>query len=676
MARERRSAAWIAACATIALGVVFGLHRIVDPDVFQQVAVGRAILADPSSIGTSSFHHTVPAYGYIADKWLASVAVAIFQAVAGQDGLMLYQILLCVGFATCAFTTLRIWGGAPWVAASGAALALFGCAFRLEPRPDTLSLALTLVVAGLVRSRVDFRRLVWLLPSIFAIWVNLHGYFVIGLFVLAAGTVAAVLGDRRVPAIGRSLALLALSTAACCVHPQGVHALAWPIRQLRMLGDHPFLRQAILEFQPTELLFLGFGALHGSLLGLAVALGLAGALGPNRRRAALRIGGGVMIAVVWVLFPPPGMVAWPYRMTFGLWIAAVVEIPRAIRERNVFGVLLFAGASVLAVPLIRNLSLVPPAAMLLLVPVWTAVSQTLRVWRVARLVPAVAALALVAGTGWARLDQRLGPGTSRAPARTGWGVDRQVFPVEAADFIERERPPGRLLNHFDNGGYLLYRFHPERKVLISGNTSMYPPEFFREFHREVIGANADPDRMARLFDARLAVCDHGAPEADLLVGKLANSPGWKLIHVDPAASVFLYADESREVAPDARVAVAAAAVAEAEGDVTRSIATLEAAWASDDNDEVGRWFARALFVRGLRRLDAGLRDQGRVDLVRSVELSPVEPGPWLALAKLDAEEGDLASAADRLRHAVDLGDADGRSAAAIAGDPVLRGIRF
>ncbi len=585
---------------------------------------------------------------------------------------MLYQILLCVTFASCAFTTLRVWGGAPWVATSGTVLALFGCAFRLEPRPGTLSLALTLIVVGLAGSRVDYRRRVWLLPLIFALWVNLHGYFINGLLVLVAATAAALLGDRRVPVLRRSLTLLALCTAACCMHPQGVHALLWPFRQLRMLGEYPFLRQAILEFQPTEVLFRGFGLLHGSLLGLAVATGLAGRLGDSRRSAALRVGVGAALGAVWILFPPPGMVAWPYRMTFALWLAAVVELPQAVRARSIFGVLLFSGASVLAVPLVRNLSLLPPAALLLLVPAWTHAFDGFRPARALRFAPAILALLLLAGTGWARLDERLGPGTAQLHAQTGWGVDRRVFPVEAADFIERERPPGRILNHFDNGGYLLYRFHPERQVLISGNTSMYPPEFFRTFHREVIGANADPERMVRRFDARLAVCNHRAPEARWLIGKLANSPGWKLIHIDPAASVFLYGDEYSEVAPDARVAVLAAEVAEADGDLPRAIATLEAGSAVGEDDDVRRWLARALFVRGLRELDAGFLDRGRADLMRSVELRPGESGPWLALAKLDAEAGDFDSAEDRLRRALDLGDPDGRIAAAIAGDPVLR----
>ncbi len=600
----------------------------------------------------------------------------MFHAVAGEDGLMLYQVLLCAAFAGCAFTTLRVWGGAPWVAASGVALTLFGCAFRLEPRPGTLSLALTLVVVGLIRSRIDYRRLVWLLPVIFVLWVNLHGYFVNGLLVLAAATAAAFLGERGVPGGRRGLTLLALCTAACCVHPQGFHALLWPFRQLRILGEHPFLRQAIVEFQPTGVLLQGFGVLHGTLLGLAGALGLMGALGDHRRHAATRVGIAALLSTVWILFPPEGMSGWPYRMTFGMGIAAVVEIPGAVRERNVFGVLLFTGASVLATPLIRNLSLVPPAAMLLLVPAWTAAFDTFGRSRLAKSLPAIVALVLVAGTGWARLDERLGPGTAELPARTGWGVDRRVFPVEAADFIEREQPSGRLLNHFDNGGYLLYRFHPERQVLISGNTSMYPPEFFRTFHREVIGVNADPERMVQLFDARLAVCSHGAPEADLLVGKLANSPRWKLLHVDSSASVFLFGGpgEHPEVAPDARVAVLAAEVAEAEGDLTLAISTLEAASASHDDEGIRRWLARALFVRGLRELDAGRSHRGRADLMRSVELRPGESGPWLALAKVEAEAGNLESAADRLGRALDAGDPDGQIAAAISGDPVLRKI--
>ncbi|HEY2387359.1 MAG TPA: hypothetical protein VGK30_10380, partial [Candidatus Binatia bacterium] len=42
------------------LGCVFGLHRIVDPDVFLHVVVGKAILAHPSALGVSTFLDAYP----------------------------------------------------------------------------------------------------------------------------------------------------------------------------------------------------------------------------------------------------------------------------------------------------------------------------------------------------------------------------------------------------------------------------------------------------------------------------------------------------------------------------------------------------------------------------------------------------------------------------------------
>jgi hypothetical protein len=125
---------------------------------------------------------------------------------------------------------------------------------------------------------------------------------------------------------------------------------------------------------------------------------------------------------------------------------------------------------------------------------------------------------------------------------TGWGIDRSVLPVAAASFAESERLPGELLNHFDNGGYLLYRFHPTRRVLISGDTSLYPPSWFREFHREVIGRDADVERLTERFDVRTAILGHASPEVEILLGKLARSDSWALVHLDESASVFVHVE--------------------------------------------------------------------------------------------------------------------------------------
>jgi len=545
-----RRAGLLVALGLVALGVVFGLHQIVDPDLFQQVAVGRAILDDPLSIGTSSFTHTYPGHPYIEDKWLASVLVAAVAALGGHDGLMIYQILLVLLATVSWFAMLRATGASAPIALAGVAPILFACAFRLESRPDTWSHALLAAMVLLTTLRLSPRRAYLSVFLLTVVWVNLHGYFVNGLLVLLAATVASWLG-ATVPLLGsgpgrlrRGLGLMLTGIAAGAVHPQGVHALIWPVRQIVILWREPALKQAIQEFFPTTELLEGATASHYVLYASAViaalVLGLRTSPSSHRLRLVLQVGTALL---VWS-FAPRGLGPWPYRGTAVLFFMALFEIVPALRARRFFPLLLFGGFSVMAFPMVRNLSLVPPAALLLLAPSWSeaasggAKAGTL----VRRLAVAAVVIALLLGVSWSRVSDRLASGTYRHPAWFGWGLAADRFPIAAADLVAREELPGELLNNFDTSGYLLYRFHPQRAAFIADNTSIYPASFLSHYREQIMAGAVDPESLHESYGVRTAVLDHGAMETPALLSRLMRSPSWALVHVDRGAAVFLYRD--------------------------------------------------------------------------------------------------------------------------------------
>ena len=551
------------------LGCVFGLHRIVDPDVFLHVVVGKAILAHPSSLGVSTFLDSYPHYTYVEDKWLACVLVALMSTATGEHGLMAYQILLCVAAACGWYGMQRAWGGSRVVAVAGVALALLASAFRLEPRPDTASHAFLAVMLALVVADVPFRRLRWLVPLLMALWVNVHGYFLNGLLVLAAAAACTALGDRTETRLGHTphsgrerLALLGLGAAACLLQPYGWRGLVYPFWQLRNLGGDPTLQRAIEEFTPSTTLLADMGA-GRTLLLLATAIAafvLAWQTNddtPARGRTARRLPVALLrplvalgAALPWLLLPPPGLQAVPYRLSFALLLMAALEVPALLRDRRLLAPVLLAGFTALAVPFVRNLALVPPVSLLVLAPAWTeCAAHLLRRWneRQTRVVAAAALLGLVLPVVWLRLADRMNLGV-RAPLRTGWGVDAERFPVGAIDFLEREHLPGSLLNNFDIGGYLLYRVYPERRAFIAGSTSMYPVSFLATYMTSVL-ADPRPDSLRATYDIETVVLDLASPVTATLIGRLALAPDWALVFLDTGGAVFVHVnDRTREVA--------------------------------------------------------------------------------------------------------------------------------
>jgi hypothetical protein len=534
------------------LGVLFGLHRIVDPDVFLHVVVGKAILKNPMSLGISTFIERYPRYPYVEDKWLASVAVSIADALGGEHGLMAYQILLCVGFAVAFYYMLRAWNASSVASILGVACALLACSFRLEPRPDTISHALLAVVIALTVAETPFRRLRWVVPLLLAGWVNLHGYFVNGLLVLFAAGLCRVLGDRTRSTLhpaaneltaGQWFALLALALGACFLHPQGWKALANPVQQILALAGDSTFKTAIQEFSSSSELLEGMTVAH-ILLVVATLLSIGVLQTTSRGRSpTLRQGAALGAALPWLVWPPSGLAAIPYRMTAALYVMALFEVPEMVRRRCYLGPVLLGGFTVLAAPLIRNLPLLPTAALILVAPAWGEALDTITLGRSRRvwaLTYATAILTVVLPIAWLRLSDRLNVGV-RAPTRTGWGVDHDRFPVAAIDFIERERLPGPLLNNFDVGSYLLYRLYPRRRAFIAGSTYMYPPAFMEDYQRILYREPLDDIR--RRYGTATVVIELASPATQDLLGRLASSPEWSLVFLDRAGAVFLHVNE-------------------------------------------------------------------------------------------------------------------------------------
>ena len=147
---------------------------------------------------------------------------------------------------------------------------------------------------------------------------------------------------------------------------------------------------------------------------------------------------GTAIAVMLLAAPPLAAAPWPYRVSLAFWAAAAVEAPRAARERRLFPVFLFIGFSLLAVPMIRNLSLVPPAAAIVLVPAWM---QTVGVWvrsrSAKRLAIAGVALSAIVVT-WARLADRPPPGRIALQGRDRLGTcQRSISRSSSSETVER-----------------------------------------------------------------------------------------------------------------------------------------------------------------------------------------------------------------------------------------------
>ena len=108
-----------------------------------------------------------------------------------------------------------------------------------------------------------------------------------------------------------------------------------------------------------------------------------------------------------------------------------------------------------------------------------------------------------------------------------------VFPVDAADWIQENDLKGNGFNHFPWGGYLLYRFWPDRLVFIDGQTDFYGEELTREYE-EVITVGESWETVLYKYEVEWALIPAGSDLAEVLT----YDSTWSLVYFDQTAVIF------------------------------------------------------------------------------------------------------------------------------------------
>ena len=188
-------------------------------------------------------------------------------------------------------------------------------------------------------------------------------------------------------------------------------------------------------------------------------------------------------------------------------------------------------------------------------------------------------------------------------------LDPLSTPVAACDFIERHDLRGRFFNHFEFGGYLLWRFWPQRDRLpfMDIHQSGTPRE-----RAAYLAALTDPAGAHATMDTYgidLALVKRVHASEDRLLDSFDADPAFAMVFVDDVAALYV-----RRAGRDSAAAATFAYTLVPGG--TARLATLE--------DAVGR--------------DSSLRQALRAELERMRRSSAANASAHSLLAQLDFED--------------------------------------
>jgi hypothetical protein len=110
---------------------------------------------------------------------------------------------------------------------------------------------------------------------------------------------------------------------------------------------------------------------------------------------------------------------------------------------------------------------------------------------------------------------------------------RESLPVDAAEWIGNQRPDGKMFNHYNWGGYLIWRLWPDYLVFVDGRTDLYGDEILVEY-AQIQGAGSNAMSLLEEYGVSFVL----TPKGSALSTLLQCQEDWTLAYEDDLAVVW------------------------------------------------------------------------------------------------------------------------------------------
>ena len=412
--------------------LLFGLlamtaRNAVDPDLWWHLRTGQWIVETGHIPHSDPFSFTRAGHAWVSHEWLSEVVFYELWKHGGAAALIVFSAIITTAGFMLLYLRCLLYGGKKHWAAAATAFGALASAASWGVRPQMFTLTLASLLLWLLEGGQDRPRLLFWIPPLFLLWLNLHAGFALGLALLFAYGVGLILEtavgntpwQEARPILLRVLLLLLACLAVVPLNPSGAQLYRYPFDTLRSPG----MRSFIVEwFSPDfhDWLYRPF---------LLVWLLLLIALASSRSR-------------------PKGRVIVPLLLTAFAALDAVRHIPIFV---------------LVAVPVIA--AALPVASASLAVSQRRADTSRFRPLFIGAVVILLALFALVK---WATL------------ARNQDAVEAEQFPQKAVAFLRAGDYPQRIFVYYDWGGYAIWKLYPEYRVFADGRADLYGDDLLRQ----------------------------------------------------------------------------------------------------------------------------------------------------------------------------------------------------
>jgi len=458
-----------------------------DADTGYHIRAGEYIIDNLTVPHHDIFSHISPPLAWTAHEWLPEVIFALIHNVLGLTGLVVFMALIIALVYAILLKFLKASGISVIVAALIVVLATSASTIHWLARPHIFSL-LIILIWYIILDIYQYKQknYLYLLPPIMLLWVNLHGGFIaglmlIGVYIMGNAYMAIFQKGEREDKIRKIKTLsiyFALCLLATLINPKGYKILLFPFN----LISNTFIMDHVNEFLSPNfhdnlryeymLLFMIF------LFGVSVL-----------RLNAIEI-------MLVLIFTHMSLYSARYIPLYAIVLSPILAkqidyLLHEYRERR----------------LIRRF---------LAMSERTAKTDSMakyNLWAIATVI----VLTIMVFTG-----------------NLSYEFDKKKLPINALQFIQKEKLQGNMFNNDEFGDYIIYAAWPEYKVFFDGRSDMYGEKIGNEYLK-VTQIKSGWEDVLKKYSVNWIIFHTRSALSSLLLER----DDWKLIYSDKVANIFI-----------------------------------------------------------------------------------------------------------------------------------------
>lgn len=459
--------------AVILLSLYITIEPVWDNDLWWHVQTGKYVIENKTVPKTDvfSFYGIENNFKWIAHEWLSDVVLYVFYSIGWYQGLIIYPVLLLFLTLIVLYATIKdkikdnYLLGFLCLFSTGLILALFS-----STRPHMFSFflfALTMYILKLFKEDEN-NKLIWLLPMLSILWVNLHGgssalLFVMIFFMIIFNSLNFKIGrlesiklpNKKLKAL---FIVLGVSVVTALINPYGYKMLLYPFENM---ADNLMLSSIVEWHSPN------FHTPEGLVVFIILSIPIVITLVSNKKLSLYELA--LMGAFALLSLKSIRQITY----------FAVATLPISLYHMPKFN---FAKARETKINYYANLTVVCFIVLLFAFNLFS---------------------------------------TFKEP------VNIEQYPHEAISAIE-EYKPKRMLNHYNWGGFLIYNLY-EKDIhhFIDGRADIFSPTIMEDYSKIHLMSENWEDSFEKFdFDSVLF------PTNSLLIKYLINTGEWEVEYQD------------------------------------------------------------------------------------------------------------------------------------------------